>query len=51
MFDAAKINAMIDGSALDATLKTTLKAGIDAAAADPTKVADAVAAVKAALGM
>ena len=50
-FDAAKINAMIDASTLDAMVKTTLKAGVDAAAADPTKVADALAAVKAAMGM
>ena len=50
-FDAAKINAMIDASALDATLKTTLKSGIEAAAADPTKIASALAAVKTAMGM
>ena len=50
-FDAAKINAMIDASALDAAMKTTLKAGIDAAAADPAKIAEALAAVKTAMGM
>ena len=50
-FDAAKISAMIDASALDAGVKTTLKAGIEAAAADPTKVASALAAVKTAMGM
>ena len=50
-FDAAKITAMIDASALDATLKTTLKSGIEAAAADPTKIASALAAVKTAMGM
>ena len=50
-FDAAKVNAMIDASALDAALKTTLKAGVDAAAVDPTKVVEALAAVKTAMGM
>ncbi len=50
-FDAAKIGALIDASALDATTKTTLKAGIDAAGADAAAQATAVAAVKAALGM
>ena len=50
-FDAAKITALIDASALDDAIKTTLKAGVTAAAADPSKVASAVAAVKTALGM
>ncbi len=50
-FDAAKVNALIEASSLDAALKTTLKAGVDAAAADPTKVAEALAAVKTALGL
>ena len=50
-FDGAKISAMIDASALDAGLKTTLKAGIEAAGADPTKIAEALAAVKTAMGM
>ena len=51
-FDAAKIDAMIDASTmLDDATKTTLKATVDAAAADPAKVADAIAAVKSALGM
>ena len=50
-FDAAKVNALIDASALDAALKTTLKAGVDAAAADPAKVTEALASVKTALGL
>lgn len=50
-FDAVKISAMIDASALDAGVKTTLKAGIEAAAADPGKIAGALAAVKTAMGM
>lgn len=50
-FDAVKISAMIDASTLDAGVKTTLKAGIEAAAADPSKIAGALAAVKTAMGM
>ena len=50
-FDAAKVTALIDASALDDATKATLKAGVEAAAADPAKVAEAIAAVKAALGM
>ena len=50
-FDAVKISAMIDASTLDAGVKTTLKAGIEAAAADPGKIAGALAAVKTAMGM
>ena len=50
-FDVAKISAMIDASALDAGVKATLKAGIEAAGADPTKIAAALAAVKTAMGM
>jgi len=50
-FDAAKVAALIDASALDDATKTALKAGVDAAAADPAKLGEALAAVKAALGM
>ena len=51
MFDAAKVNALIDASALDAATKTTLKAGVTAATSDPSAVAGALQAVKTALGM
>lgn len=50
-FDAAKVNALIDASALDDATKTTLKAGVTAAASNPSAVAGAVQAVKTALGM
>ena len=50
-FDAAKVNALIDASALDDATKATLKTGVDAAAADPALVQGAIDAVKAALGM
>lgn len=51
-FDAAKINAMIDGATmLDDATKATLKSAVDAAAADPAKIADAIASVKSALGL
>ena len=50
-FDAAKVTMLIDASTLDDAAKTTLKAGVTAAAADPALVAGAVAAVKTALGM
>ncbi len=51
MFDAAKIGALIDGSALDDATKATLKAGIDAAATNAALIPGAIAAVKTALGM
>ena len=50
-FDAVKVKALIDASALDDALKTTLKTGVDAAATDAAKVPEALAAVKTALGM
>jgi colicin import membrane protein len=50
-FDATKITAMIDASDLNPVVKSTLKSGVEAAAADPSKVAQALDAVKAALGM
>lgn len=50
-FDATKITAMIDASDLNPVVKSTLKSGVEAAAADPSKVTQALDAVKAALGM
>jgi colicin import membrane protein len=50
-FDAVKIKAMIDASSLNADLKTTLKANVDAAASNPALVESTVSAVKTALGM
>ena len=50
-FDMAKVVAKIDTSALDAGVKATLKAGVEAAGADPAKITEALAAVKTAMGM
>lgn len=50
-FDAAKVNALIDASTLNADLKTTLKANVDAAAGNPALVESTVSAVKTALGL
>ena len=50
-FDAAKVNALIDASALDAATKTTLKSGVDAAASNAALVPGAIEAVKKALGL
>jgi len=50
-FDAARVNALIDGSQLDATTKTTLKAAVDAAAANPALVQTALDQVRSALGL
>lgn len=50
-FDAQKITAMIDASALDDATKATLKAAVAAAATSPALVQGALDAVKSALGM
>ena len=50
-FDAVKVNALIDASALEASVKTTLKARVEAAAATPALLEPALAEVKAALGL
>jgi hypothetical protein len=50
-FDAAKADALIAQSALDLDTKTALKAEVAAAAKDPAKVPEAVAHVRAALGL
>ena len=50
-FDAARISALIDASALDATTKTTLKAAVEAAASNPALVQTAVDQVRSALGL
>ena len=50
-FDAAKINALIDGSSLSAEVKTTLKTAVDGAAKNPSLVEAAINQVKTALGM
>ena len=50
-FDATKVKSLIDASALDDATKTTLKSGVDAAAADKTLVPGAIDAVKKALGL
>jgi hypothetical protein len=50
-FDAAAINALIDGSSLGADVKATLKSAVDAAAANPALVQPAIDQVKAALGL
>jgi hypothetical protein len=50
-FDAAKVTALIDASTLDDMTKTTLKAGVTAAATNPALVAGAITAVKTALGL
>jgi flagellar biosynthesis GTPase FlhF len=50
-FDAVKVKALIDASALEEATKTTLKAGVDAAAADTALVPGAIEAVKKALGL
>jgi hypothetical protein len=44
-FDAAKVTALIDASALDDATKTTLKAGVTAAAGNPALVQGALDAV------
>lgn len=50
-FDATKINAMIEASELTSVVKATLKSGVDAAAAEPAKITEALAAIKTALGL
>ena len=50
-FDAAKVIGLIDASPLDDATKATLKAGVEAAASNPTMVEGAVNAVETALGM
>ncbi len=50
-FDAAKVDAMIDASSLDAATKATLKGLVADAGTDTTKIGAAIAAIKTALGM
>ena len=50
-FNADSVIALIDGSALDDAMKTTLKTAVEAAKANPALVADTIAQVKTALGM
>jgi hypothetical protein len=50
-FDAVKVAALIDASPLDVATKTTLKASVTAAAANPALLDGALTAVKTALGL
>ena len=50
-FNADSVVALIDGSTIDAAMKTTLKTAVEAARANPALVADTIAQVKAALGL
>ena len=50
-FNADSVVGLIDASALDDAMKTTLKTAVEAARANPALVADTIAQVKTALGM
>ena len=50
-WDAAKVNAMIDASSLDAAVKTSLKDMVTAAGTDAAKIGAAITEIKAKMGM
>lgn len=50
-FDPVKVKAQIDGSSLDEATKTSLKAVVDQAAANPALVETTLTSVRAALGV
>lgn len=50
-FDAAKVNAMIDASALGEAVKTPLKSAVDMAGQNKALIPSVITQVKSALGM
>jgi colicin import membrane protein len=50
-FDAAKVTALIDGSSLDDSTKTTLKSAVEAAASNPLLLQGVLDQVKSAMGL